>query len=113
MTTHPVLRKFERCVCLFVVVTRGWLVESLFIKGFFFTGYFPSRAVSLFLAKYSIVVYFDTVEETPAGADFMKTRDKWASNTSLICSLTIFIISVMDNLQLQKAHVFNKTLEEK
>lgn len=58
------------------MVTQGQLVESLFIKGFFFfLPDFLSRLVSQFvprtLAKYSIVVYFDIVEETPAEVDSM------------------------------------------
>lgn len=83
MTTHPVLGKFECSVCFFVMVTQGWLVESLFIKGFFFFFFlpdFPSRDVSqsapCTLAKYPIVVYFDMVGETPEEADFMRNHDK-------------------------------------
>lgn len=79
MTTYPVLGKFACSVWFFVMVTQGWLVKSLFIKGFFLPD-FPSRAISqsvpCTLAKYSIVVYFDMVKETPAKADSMRNRDK-------------------------------------
>lgn len=94
MTTHPVLGKFECSVCVFVMVRQGQLVESVFMKGFFFF-YRISLAeqfLSLLLAPLPNAPSLSTVtrwKKTPAEADSMKTRDEQASSTSLICSLTI------------------------
>lgn len=50
MTTHPVLGKFACSVCFFVMVTQGWLVKSLFIKGFFYRISLAEPFLSLLLA---------------------------------------------------------------
>lgn len=94
----------RKIVCATVRVTQGWIVESLFVKGFFFfLPEFPSRDVFQSLrctfAKYSILVYFDMVEEILEEAP-MRNHNQWASNTSLIFSS--FIYFFMDDSKLQK-----------